>query len=690
MATAPAFNPNAPYSIPAFDPNKPYDVAPKHDFSSLTANPKGEGTYQIKTADGQTVAVPYSNVPVFTQGLQGSSFASPDEQARFAKDAAADPQRPSFWNALTNPVGSGAHAQGVVGGAEQVGGQAIKTMAQPILHPIDTIEGLGKVAADALVSPTQAGVDVVAPVMQQYAQDKQRGGTALAAENLAGQVAGNVEGGRTLGAAASGVEPSAALPAGVNRLVPEAVAKGVLPSAWDWGTGAAKGAISGDVNATIPGTDVTPAERYASLKKVGVQPNAAEATNSTPLNIAEKVNQNSLTAAPTYAQARAANIKALNDYAEDVLSKMSPMGAEEGGAAVQQGLRTAQANLQNQAAQGYLNLDRQVGARKLPGAGLQQTAKFIHDQNVDYYTQHPELVPTNAWKIVKDLAGADTTPPFQARPMSFGELHQLRSDLLEIVRTNPDIVKNQAGGWLQKLAEAADDTMTNGGKGMTPAQLAVYRDANQAWANMKNTYDSPQNPIYHAVRSSSPSTLVTGIAQTPEMAKTLQSALGPEGMGPIQRGVAEKLLGSTKEGGYNFRTFQGKFNKLPEAYRNALFTPEQVQQLDDLGNAGTLLHEDANPSGSARLGQGIAEAGELARSIGNPHEMAGNLAYHAAHYGFGKLMNSPTFVDWLMRGRGFSPVGEATAPAGSRLVPAAIVGGALPSAWDWRKNEPKQ
>jgi hypothetical protein len=661
---------------------------PKHDFSTLTANPKGEGTYKISTQDGQTLDVPYSNVPVFTGGLAGTQFASPAEQARFEKDAAADPHRPTFWNALTNPVGSGGREQGAVGGALQVGGQAIKTMVQPFAHPIDTAKGIAKVASDAAIyGPGAAGADVVAPVVQQYAQDQQQGGNALALENLAGQVLGNVEGGRVMGAAVSGVKPSAALGAAgeapvagaegpvntmspVNRMIPEAVRNGVLPSAWDWVNNkpldAARRFVAGDVNAPMPGTDMTPAARYQSMKDMGLQPNASEATNSTPLNIAEKVNQNSLTAAPIYAKARSANLAALTEYTKDLLDSMGPE-AEEGGAAVQQGLRAAQKGLQEQAASGFKDLDEAMGSRKLSGMTVQQTAKNIYDSYKDYASQHPALVPKEAWKIVRDLAGEDNN--FQSRPMSFPEVHQIRSDLLEMVRTNPDIVKNQAGGWLQQLADAADRTMTSGATGLNPEGTRIFRDANQAWADMKGTYDNPSHPFYQAVRTTSPSTLVNGISRTPEMAKTLQEALGPEGIGPIQRGVAEKALGTTKEGGYNFKTFQGQWNKLPQAYRDALFTPEQAQHLEDIGNAGTVLHEDANPSGSARLGQGIAEGAAALRSVTSPHELVGNAAYHAAQYGVGRLMNSPRFVDWLMKGRGFSPIAEVAPTA-----PAAVAG----------------
>ena len=173
----------------------------QHDYSSLTANPKGEGTYAVKAPDGQTIAVPYSNVPVFQQ-LQGFSL-EPADAARFQKDAAADPKRPTFWNALTNPVGGGGREQGVGGGMIQVGGQAVKAMAQPLAHPLDTAKAaLGMAAAVGSGNTFAVGEQVAAPLAQKYLEDKQQGGNALALENLTGQAIGSVEGGRMMGAAA--------------------------------------------------------------------------------------------------------------------------------------------------------------------------------------------------------------------------------------------------------------------------------------------------------------------------------------------------------------------------------------------------------------------------------------------------------------------------------------------------------
>lgn len=603
-------------------------------LAGIDKNDHGEGTYNMWDDAGHKLPIPYSHVPIAqAQGYKFDVNPDPDgvtPAQRFQKDSATGLEPRGGWV-------NGDVARGAVEG--------VKNM---FAHPFQTAAGMGApfvasgVAPGGMYPTTAAtGRPEDAQANAQVQQQAQRG-QADAAQFIEKNPAYSVG--------------SVAGPA----LVTAGIAKGV-PMLVDAGASAARSVLAGDVNAPIAGTDLTPAARYESMKSMGLQPNAAEATNSTPLKIAEKVNQNSLTAARTYTDARAANLKALNDYAGHVLDSMSPQEADQGGAAVQKGLRDAQTKLQNDAASGFSELDRAVGNRKLQGLTLQQTAKNIYDANADYYAKHPALAPTNAWKIVKDLAGADSTPSFQSRPMSFPEVHQLRSDLLELVRSNPDIVKNQAGGWLQQLAAAADETMTSGAGGLNPEGTQIFRDANEAWANMKGTYDNPSHPFYHAVRSSSPSTLVKGIQPTPEMARALQTALGPEGIGPIQRGVAENMLRTTKEGGYNFKTFQGAWNKLPEAYRDALFTPEQRQQLEGIGDAGTVLHEDANPSGSARLGQGIAEGAEALKSLSSLHEAALNVGYHAAHYGLAKLMNYPGFVDWLMRGRGFEPIEEAPA-----------------------------
>jgi hypothetical protein len=155
--------------------------------------------------NGQSGDVPVSNVQAAQQaGFKVAvSMKSPDGQAGYipadrVHDAAAagfkmipidapDAAKASYWDALTNPVGAGGRQQGVLGGALQMGGQAIKTMAQPLAHPIDTLEGLYNTARH----PINTAEGITNQVKADYAQ----GGVPLAAENLGGQLLGGIESG---------------------------------------------------------------------------------------------------------------------------------------------------------------------------------------------------------------------------------------------------------------------------------------------------------------------------------------------------------------------------------------------------------------------------------------------------------------------------------------------------------------
>jgi hypothetical protein len=120
-----------------------------------------------------------------------------------------DAAKVSYWDALTNPVGSGGAQQGIVGGVQQIGGQAIKALAQPVLHPIDTVEGLYNTVRHPIQTAQGIG--------QQVQADYQQGGVPLAAENLAGQAIGAYEGGRIAAPVANAALNT--LPTSVGRAV---------------------------------------------------------------------------------------------------------------------------------------------------------------------------------------------------------------------------------------------------------------------------------------------------------------------------------------------------------------------------------------------------------------------------------------------------------------------------------------
>jgi hypothetical protein len=134
--------------------------------------------------------------------------------------------------------------------------------------------------------------------------------------------------------------------------------------------------------------------------------------------------------------------------------------------------------------------------------------------------------------------------------------------------------------------------------------------------------------------------------------------IGPSGMGAVQRGVAEDLLGTTNTGGYNFPTFPGRMERMNPGYRAELFGPHQAE-LEDIGRTAHALDVNYNRSGSGKQAQKFIEAGTLMSGV------------PLLQYPLGKVMTSPAVSDWLMRDGRPNPVfaraaGVATATAPKR------------------------
>ena len=168
--------------------------------------------YEMTSPDGKAGYIPQERAQDAVKA--GFKLGAPDQ-----------PDHPAnrFWEALTNPVGSGGREQGILGGALQIGGQAIKAMAAPFTNPGETLKGIAKTAvAVGTGNPYTVGQTMV-PSADQVQADKQQGGNALAAENIAGQALGTVEGGRIAGAAGNIAKPYVAAGA-------DAVASKIVPS----------------------------------------------------------------------------------------------------------------------------------------------------------------------------------------------------------------------------------------------------------------------------------------------------------------------------------------------------------------------------------------------------------------------------------------------------------------------------
>jgi len=184
--------------------------------------------------DGSTGEIPFDKVAAAQQAgfKRAMTMVSPDGKSSGfvpedrVNDAAksgfrfgnVDKDQPSnaslYKQALLNPVGSGAHEQGFLGGLEQIGGRAMQAMAAPILHPIDTAVSMAKTLGTSPTDPNN-------PLFQRLVQggEEWKKDRALALENAAGDVAGAVEGGRIMGAGLQKAIPPALKVAGRTALL---------------------------------------------------------------------------------------------------------------------------------------------------------------------------------------------------------------------------------------------------------------------------------------------------------------------------------------------------------------------------------------------------------------------------------------------------------------------------------------
>jgi hypothetical protein len=437
-------------------------------------------------------------------------------------------------------------------------------------------------------------------------------------------------------------------------------AAAVAPKMLEGVPAAIKNPLRGSVDEPIVGTNLTPRARFASAQRLGVNLDAADATNNPFLKGVKKVNENSLFGGNSYENLAAKNTSALQGSTDSFLNKIYPGDREQGGADIQKALKANQEGLQASATAGFDSLPQNV---PIPGlAEVGKTAQTISRQNAAYQNLFPSLKPNKAMSVVGDVGGLGPQPPAPIRmspfvdergnpiqsasqpappeSQSFSTGQKLRSDLLDFTRNNPDIVQNQGNGFIQRLAGDTDEALAGASSSLSPSQLNTFRDANANWKDMKATYDDPSSPLYHAVRTDNPSSLFGGIgSKTPENARNLQSRLGPA-INPLRKGTVEGALKTTNDGSPNFRNFGTNLNRIPADYRAELFSPGQNSTLNDISNTSNVLNKDFNPSGTAKLGQKMAEGAALL----HPTTMAGPLL----QYPIAKLMTNPNAVKWLM------------------------------------------
>lgn len=351
------------------------------------------------------------------------------------------------------------------------------------------------------------------------------------------------------------------------------------------------------------------------------------------------------------------NVGALDRWGHDFLDQLSPRSGEASGARIQEALKRDYEVKKGGASQEFEDLDRRVGPNTVDGtATVEAEARRLRGSMQSYYDKHPELVPKKAWAILENLAERPTGPnnrPLVAHNFSWSELHQLRSDLMDIYRNSPELIKSREQAWLQQMVKVIDDTMTGAAANLSAADRQQFRHANEEWEGLKSTYDNPQHPLYHAIRSQMPTQVAGSLLNTkaPEFVRQLRGILGPE-FGDLQRAAAENILGQDPGGaGYAFKTMPGRLSKLRPDYVADLFGPAG-DDLRKMAKIGSTVTRDINPSGSGKILQKVGETSAIGTGIGfalagHPLPLAIEGGGLLAARGASKAMNSPRITRFL-------------------------------------------
>ncbi len=524
----------------------------------------------------------------------------------------------------------------------QAGGKVFGNMAQ-FVAPGGAEELAAEKAATTL-APTVArlaprAVPLVAPL------------TKLAARSVGSGAVNKLQGGSFVDGAAMGAAGDM-----LGQALPE-----VAPGVWN----AIKNPVDtllkplrANLDETIPGTSITPRMRYDAAQRLGVNLDLADATNSGPAQAVKHFNRDSLVGSGVYDKAKANNLAALGNSTDEAVTNMSPLNREAGGVQLQNDLKAHHEALKADSDAGHGLIDQQYGDRPIANPGtISGEASSIANQNARGYTQFPSLKPGKVAAIVddaqrfgvSDLNGAEGPASSHEVP-TVSDALRARSGIMDVYRNNPDLVKTSSDAQLQRLVGATHSAIMDS---LPEDAQGTLRNAQLSFKAAKE-YDNPSSPLYDAVRTSNPSSKVTGIGPaTPENIRDLRTRVSPDGLGVVQRGVAEKALGTDPgTGGYNFRTFPQAFSRIEPQYASELFGAKHLGPLSDVSSTAQALSKDLNPSGTAKQGQKVAEAFSMLPTGGAP----------LLQYPLARLMNSPRLIARVMQ----------EAPAADRLtLPAA-------------------
>lgn len=411
---------------------------------------------------------------------------------------------------------------------------------------------------------------------------------------------------------------------------------------------AGPGMFSGRMNERVA-PNVTRSDMAAAAKAHDVNLDLADTTGSPVAKGVKKVVERTLGGSGTFEGNQQRNLQALEQWADDQLSSTGGQNVSRqmSGQMYKTSLQQDLDQLKTSATQKFTDLDRRLGGSPINGAQtVRAEASNILGENKSYYDAHPQMLPRDAWKNVQDLASKDN--------YSWSELHRLRSDIMEDYRNSPDKIKSQSEAWMQRMVKTIDDAMTNASSGLTPQDRQTFRDANEAWTQIKSTYDNPQHPYYSAIRAPGASDIYAYLDKaTPEFARQVKSTLGANAT-QFQREFVSRLL-DPKGNGVDFAGFQRRLNAVPAEYLEEMLGPQGAQQLRTLAATSKTLTDNANPSKTSDVmvkhGEMAGMASGMTASLitGNPIPAAVAIGTPMAEKATATAMTKPSIVGRLSR-----------------------------------------
>lgn len=271
----------------------------------------------------------------------------------------------------------------------------------------------------------------------------------------------------------------------------------------------------------------------------------------------------------------------------------------------------------------FAQIDGRVGGALVDTVPIRRAARDIEQEYGPYYKNHPQALAgvRNAWGWVHDLAHYGETPIPKApdiwerefggaapapapKRLTFAEAQKLRSDLLEMERNAPDVIKDLPGGWYKKLAGAVDEAMEGAARNADPEAAQMFRGANTDWLRLKSDFNDPRSMLYQALVSQDtakvPQLFVPATGRgTPGLARQLQRH-APQSLPYLRRFLLDSAFGGA-EGEPRFDLAHARLGRFAPDYLREMMGDrlDDIRKLALIGRAATY---DVNPSGTARVG----------------------------------------------------------------------------------------